>query len=315
VVSALDLTPEEAREFLLKKRKGAIRVRGLIDLHEAQVGQLTASISCHGLDASGSDLTSLPADIQIESRLILDGCKRLESLPEGLECGSISLRNCGYLNGLPEGLNTWFLDLSECRQFSTWPTKGTIHRGILRLRNCVQVQSLPCWLGVLGQLDLSGCVALNEVPDGIRVSGWIDIGGTNIRGLPASLSGAPLRWRGVPVDERIAFRPETLSAQEILAERNAEIRRVMIERMGYLRFAEDADAKVLDRDEDPGGPRQLLRIELDGDEPLIGLVCSCPSTSRQYFLRVPPATKTCRQAAAWIAGFDDPKLYRPVLET
>ena len=104
MVNVLDLTPEEAREFLLKKKKGAIRVEGLIDLRGTRIGQLSASISCHGLDASGSDLTSLPADIQIESRLILDDCTKLESLPQGLECGSISLRNCGYLNGLPEGI-------------------------------------------------------------------------------------------------------------------------------------------------------------------------------------------------------------------
>ncbi|MBN1909119.1 MAG: hypothetical protein JW818_05215 [Pirellulales bacterium] len=315
MASVQDLTPKQAREFLLKKKRGAIRVGGLIDLRGAKIDQLSASISCHGLDATGSELMYLPDDIQIESRLILDNCAKLETLPEGLVCGSISLRNCGYLIGLPEGLNTWFLDLSECGQFSTWPTKGTIHRGILRLRNCVQVQTLPDWLGMLGQLDLSGCATLAEVPDGIRVSGWIDVGGTSITELPASLSDAPLRWRGVPVDERIAFHPELLSAREILAERNAEIRRVMIERMGYLRFAEEAGAKVLDKDEDAGGPRRLLRIELDDDEPLIGLACSCPSTSRQYFLRVPPTTKKCHQAAAWIAGFDDPKRYRPVLET
>ena len=89
----------------------------------------------------------------------------------------------------------------------------------------------------------------------------------------------------------------------------------MIERMGYLRFAEDAKAKVLDKDQDPGGQRQLLCIKLEGDEPLVGLACFCPSTGRQYFLRVPPATKTCHEAAAWIAGFDDPQLYKPVMET
>jgi len=310
-----DLTPEEARDFLLQGKKGAIRVRGLIDLREAKLQELSATISSHDLDASGSELLSLPAGICIESRLILDDCAKLESLPTGLECGSISLRNCGYLNSLPEGLSTWFLDLSECRRFTSWPARGTIHRGTLRLRNCIEVRALPPWLGLLGQLDLSGCVGLAEVPDGVRVSSWIDVGGTGIASLPSSLSGAPLRWRGVPVDQRIAFHPDTLSAREILEERNAERRRVMIERMGYLRFAEDAKAKVLDKDQDPGGQRQLLCIKLKDDEPLVGLACFCPSTGRQYFLRVPPTTKTCHEAAAWIAGFDDPQLYKPVLET
>ena len=311
----LDLSAEEAREYLLERKRGTIRVPGLIDLRGAKLEQLSANISCHSLDATGSALTCLPDNIQIESRLILDNCEDLESLPKGLECGSISLRNCGYLSALPEGINTWFLDLSECRRFCSWPSNGTIHRGTLCLRNCIEVQALPPWLGLLGQLDLAGCISLNEVPDGVRVSSWIDVGGTGITGLPDSLSGVPIRWRSVPVDERIAFRPETLSAREVLEERNAEIRRVMIERMGYLRFAEEAGAKVVDRDEDAGGQRQLLRIKLEDDEPLVGLSCFCPSTGRQYFLRVPPATKTCHQAAAWMAGFDDPKLYKPVLET
>ncbi len=34
--SVLNLTPEEAREFLLKRKRGAIHVRGLIDLRGAK---------------------------------------------------------------------------------------------------------------------------------------------------------------------------------------------------------------------------------------------------------------------------------------
>jgi hypothetical protein len=177
------------------------------------------------------------------------------------------------------------------------------------------VRSLPGWLGRLAQLDLAGCILLSEIPEGIAVTGWVDVGGTRILGLPDSMRGAALRWRGVRVNERIAFEPEQLSAREALGERNAEVRRVMIERMGYLRFATEAKAKVLDADQDAGGTRQLLFIDLQQDEPLVGLSCCCPSTGRQYFLRVPPAMKTCQQAAAWMAGYDDPRLYRPKLET
>ena len=90
---------------------------------------------------------------------------------------------------------------------------------------------------------------------------------------------------------------------------------MLIERIGYLAFARQAGAKVLDEDRDPGGPRQLLRIELAGDEDLVGLACSCPSTGRQYLLRVPPSTESCHQAAAWLAGFDDPNRYHPDIET
>jgi hypothetical protein len=44
-------------------------------------------------------------------------------------------------------------------------------------------------------------------------------------------------------------------------------------------------------------------------------VVACPSTGRRYALRVPPTMRSCRQAAAWTAGFDNPDLYRPLIET
>jgi hypothetical protein len=117
------------------------------------------------------------------------------------------------------------------------------------------------------------------------------------------------------VEERILLRPETISVDEILQERNAERRRVLLDRFGIPRFMQESKASLLDEDRDRGGPRQLLRVEMKDDEPLITLSCFCPSTTRQYFLRVPPNTKTCHQAAAWIAGFDDPDQYQPILET
>lgn len=311
----MELSPEQAREFILSGKAGAISVRGLVDLRGTEIETIDATLTCHDLDATGSQLVTLPESVTVHSRLILDDCAALESLPDGLECGSISLQRCGYLNRLPEGIQTWFLDLTNCQRFQHWPQQGTIHRGVLCLRNCIEVQNLPTWLGQLGQLDVSGCLQLTQIPEGVRVSSWVDIGGANLSQLPESLMDAPLRWRSVPIDHRIAFQPETLTASEIIAEQNAERRRVMIERLGYLEFAEAAGARSLDEDTDPGGKRQLLRIELEDDESLVGLACFCPSTSRQYFLRVPPTIKTCHAAAAWMAGFDDSSLYQPAIET
>lgn len=45
------------------------------------------------------------------------------------------------------------------------------------------------------------------------------------------------------------------------------------------------------------------------------LECRCPSTGRQYLLPVPPSIRTCHAAAAWMAGFENPHDYAPVLET
>ncbi len=63
-----------------------------------------------------------------------------------------------------------------------------------------------------------------EIPEGIRVSGWGDVGGTQIKELPLSLQDVALRWRGVRIIRQIAFEPETLTAGDALAEKNAELR-------------------------------------------------------------------------------------------
>jgi hypothetical protein len=167
----------------------------------------------------------------------------------------------------------------------------------------------------VAQLNLSECTGIAALPDGLTVGSWLDLAHTGIRSLPASLSGVRLRWRGVPIDERIAFRPHTITAREVLNEQNAELRRVLLERMGYEAFLAEAQAMVLDRDRDAGGERRLLWVPLAGDEDLVCLAVYCPSTGRQYILRVPPSTRTCHQAAAWIAGYDNPDDYRPIQET
>jgi len=310
------ISAEDAAKAIRAGRSlNGVRITGRLDLKEFKGEYLPSGLHCYDLDASGTELTQLPSDLKIDSRILLDNCQNLTELPEGFTAGSISLRNCNSLRALPEGLSTWFLDMTACSLFETWPKHGTIHKGSLILRNCVGLRTLPDWLGKLSQLSVAGCVQLSEIPEGTEVSSWVDIGGSGIKRLPNSLQGAPLRWRGIRINERIAFQPELLTAKEALAEKNAESRRVIIERMGYLRFATEAGAKVLDEDTDAGGKRQLLQIELREDEPLVGLACFCPSTARQYFLRVPPKMKTCHQAAAWMAGYDNPSLYSPKIET
>lgn len=124
-----------------------------------------------------------------------------------------------------------------------------------------------------------------------------------------------MRWRGVPINGRALLYPETITAAEALDEPNAEVRRIMIERTGFARFIREANATVLHQDTDPGGVRQLLELPLEGDERVRCLLVRDPSTDRQYVIRAPPWMRTCHQAAAWIAGFDDPDHYHPVAET
>ena len=198
---------------------------------------------------------------------------------------------------------------------NSFPKKATIENGHLSVAGCEEIKELPSYLTQLSTLDVSDCPNITSLPSELKIGLWIDIGGSGIKELPAHLENVGLRWRGVAIDEQIAFRPESLDVKQALGEINTERRRVMIERMGYERFFEEAKVKRLDQDNDTGGKRELVRVPLENDEDIVCLSCSCPSTSRHYFLRVPPEMKTCHQAAAWMAGFDDPKKYKPVIET
>ena len=98
------------------------------------------------------------------------------------------------------------------------------------------------------------------------------------------------------------FRPDLLRVNIILRERNAEIRRAMIERYGQDRFVLDAHAKILDK----WKHNELLSIYLpeDPDRRLVALKLRCPSTAAVYILRVPPDQRTVRGALAWSFGLD-----------
>jgi hypothetical protein len=277
--------------------------------------ELPPGLTCYELEMQNTQVRSLPPDLWVKYRLDLTGCWQLETLPEGLTTGSLILRDCIALTALPEGLNVYFLDISGCINLAGWPLWGSVQIGRLTARDCTQLGHLPLWLKNLTQLDVRGCASLARLPQGLVVSSWIDLAGTQIQSLPDSCQGVQLRWRGVPIDERIAFRPETITPGEILDETNVELRRVLLECMGYANFLQQAGAEVLDRDSDPGGERQLLRVPFQNDEDLVCVSVLCPSTGRQYVVRVPPTMRTCHQAVAWVAGYDNPDDYQPIVET
>ncbi len=281
---------------------------------QADLTALQAGLTCYELLARGSGLRTLPA-VNVRYQIDLSDCQQLVELPDGLRVSSLILQNCTQLRALPDGLDVSFLDVSGCRNLTEWPLFGRVRIGRFSARGCAQLTQLPHWINDIAQLNLRGCTGLTQLPAGLRVTGWLDIGDTQITALPVGCQSAELRWNGVRVDRRIVFEAETISADEVLKERNVERRRVMLERMGVERFVAEVNAEVLHEDRDPGGQRQLLRVEIDEDEPLVVLGCSCPSTARRYLLRVPPTMQTCHQAAAWIAGFDDETLYAPLLET
>lgn len=290
----------------------------VLDLSGRDAVALPSRLTCFELNLSRTPVVSLPEGLQAASRLDLTDCERLERLPEGLKVGTLILRGCTSLKRLPEGLDVWFLDLTSCWAFESWPNSALIRGGRLQLRGCTALRSLPPYLNRLAALNVRDCPNLRSLPRDLSISGWLDLGHSGLTDeslLPGGLQSTQFRWAGINVDRRIAFHPEKIRIEEVLGERNAERRRVLLDRYGYGRFLKDARAEILDHDVDRGGPRQLMRVKLEGDEDLVALSCFCPSTARQYMIRVPPTTTSCRHAAAWIAGFDNPDDYKPIQET
>ena len=129
---------------------------------------------------------------------------------------------------------------------------------------------------------------------------------------PHSDTGPFCQWRdgsalysvhGVRVPWWVIEHPEQISPQTIAAQANEEVRRVMIERYGWVRYIKDSGAELLDarlneRDQQKEGLFELK----DGTK---RLVVSDPSTGRRYALGVPRGVATCQAAQDWMShGLD-----------
>jgi hypothetical protein len=128
---------------------------------------------------------------------------------------------------------------------------------------------------------------------------------------------------GVRVRGEVIERPETITTAAIDRERNAEVRRVMIERYrhgeevsGAAAYFRDAGGERLDHDERYG---TLWERNVPGDEPIV-MVEVVNSTAepdgsrKRYWLRVPPEMQTAREAVAWTFGLSE-REYDPTTET
>ena len=269
-------------------------------------------------------LKELPSDLDVKGSVVLQRCQLFERFPEGVRFGgNLSLHGCTALQELPRGLHVpGALDLTGCSQLTALPAG-------LRVGNPGQ---RPRSVRESKVLRLTGCSALSTLPVDLEADA-VELTGSGVKDIPRKLEKRLiLISRGVQVPAEVIFHPERLDPVQILREPNTELRRVMMERFGVDEILRRVAARVLDHDTDPGGVRQL--IEIPAQESLATtvmmrtsgrrspapsvlrfLVCRCPSTGRQYILRVPPTTRTCRQAAAWIAGFDNPNSYNPIRET
>jgi hypothetical protein len=133
-----------------------------------------------------------------------------------------------------------------------------------------------------------------------------------------SLDGPAIRFpdqteawaiHGIFVDRDVVEAPERLNPLRALAHPNAEVRRTLIERIGYDRIggaaaravflsptAEDNTGKLWHLPSQDPEPLALVEVENATLEP--------DGTRKRYFLRVPPTCRTAREAVAWTFGLD-----------
>ncbi len=98
--------------------------------------------------------------------------------------------------------------------------------------------------------------------------------------------------------------PNEWRSQWLLEEQNAELRRVLIQGIGYERICQELQASELDNWQEYA----LLKINADVDEEEIYLLkMACPSTGHIHVLRVPPTIQSAREAISWVNWGVDPE--------
>lgn len=103
--------------------------------------------------------------------------------------------------------------------------------------------------------------------------------------------------------------PQQWQGEWILEEDNAELKRTLIQEIGYDRICQELEAKKLDSWRE----YTLLKIDkilddTDG-QPIYLLKMTCPSTGYIHALRVPPALRSAREAIRWVNWGVDPEKF------
>ena len=112
-------------------------------------------------------------------------------------------------------------------------------------------------------------------------------------------------YHGVKLPEKYGLLyPERWQVRWLLEEENAELRRVLIQGIGYSRICQELQAVELDSWRE----YTLLRIDNYIDvEPIYLLKMTCPSTNYIHATRVPPDIRKAREAITWVNWGVDPE--------
>jgi len=104
--------------------------------------------------------------------------------------------------------------------------------------------------------------------------------------------------------------PHQWQSKWVLKEQNAEVRRALIQGIGYDRICQELEVTELDSWQE----YTLLSIEFDDDfdwdgnaKPVYLLKMTCPSTGFIHALRVPPNVRSALEAIRWVNWGTDPE--------
>ncbi len=103
------------------------------------------------------------------------------------------------------------------------------------------------------------------------------------------------QWHGVQVSKQIILCPETITPDQFMGEQNAEIRRVIVERLGVERIEKMCGSTRIDA----WNGYELLMLKVNTRSPAVYLKMKNPSVGCYHLGGVPPTIKTCREALNW----------------
>lgn len=264
------------------------------------------------------NLKTIPNGVKVAKNLKIVRCN-VERIEDSFRVGNkITIRNCPIKDFLITPQRCRALSFQSCDRLEGLSKRGNrkIELNLLLIDGCKSFSSLPEGIRIASPCRLSNLPSLKSLPLDFSAP-LFEISGTQIEPIHDSqLNSLRFVFRGVSIPAYAIFAPHKIRVEDVLQQRNAEVRRMMLEQMGIERFEEKSKSMSIDEDTDAGGKRNLLRLQSRRwGANQVYLMCRCPSTGRVYLLQVPEATTTCHAAAAWLAGFDNPDDYQPLIET
>nr|WP_199295038.1 hypothetical protein [Trichocoleus sp. FACHB-832] len=192
-----------------------------------------------------------------------------------------------------------------CLDIEEWSSSGVFIDFCVFVFNLNSAENLKEWIVFQSIVKNCGWIYPYEkiaiVCDRPRVLSFDNQQRLHAEGSPAIQFAAGYSlyaYHGVRLPEKYGtVHPNQWQPQWLLEEYNAELRRVLIQGIGYDKIAQELGAIELDSYQE----YTLLKINTDIDIEQISLLkMTCPSTKFIHVLRVPPDVVSAREAIRWV---------------